>query len=340
MLSLSAWGQRDDERRLASARDPRAISSGAWRGPSVRTISLPYFVDRSLLDADLHLPEDGRPPYPVVVACSGYQGRKRIHPERFARALTPRGFAVLAIEYRGQGESEGERGRFVPQEQAEDVRGAVDRLMTVEEVDAARVALLGWGMGGGVVIAAAAEDPRARAVVALNAFGDGERALHTTHDDRSWRSLLERVDLDRTRRAVTGRSERTAPWDVVRLDLDPATDSYVADDLYRGLDQGAGTVTLESAEWMLRFRPERVVSQIAPHPLLVVHGARNGLHRLGEAEALYRLAGEPKELLVLEDAGHTEWMFDDHPTFRRVVERVARFLGESLPRHSRTTESG
>lgn len=296
----------------------------------MHTIPLPYFVDRSLLDADLHLPDGGQPPYPVVVACSGYQGRKRIHPERFARALTPHGFAVLAIEYRGQGESEGERCRFVPQEQEEDVRGAVDRLTTVEEVDTGRLALLGWGMGGGVVIAAAADDPRARAVVALNAFGDGERALRATHDDRSWESLLERVERDRAHRAATGRSERTAPWDVFRLDLDPSTDSYVADDLYRGLDQGASAVTLESAEWILRFRPERVVSQVAPRPLLLVHGARNGLHRLGEAEALYRLAGEPKELFVLEDAGHTEWMFDDHPTFRRVVDRVARFCSDAL----------
>ena len=117
---------------------------------------LPFFSSGLRLDADLHLPGDGGTgaPYPVVIACSGYQGQKIIHPERFARALNPLGYAVLAFDYRGFGSSEGERGRLVPQEWAEDVRAGVDRLTAVAEVDASRLALVGWGLGGGVVIAA------------------------------------------------------------------------------------------------------------------------------------------------------------------------------------------
>src|SRR5699024_3154616 len=127
--------------------------------------------NRYLLDADLHLPDAaGGPPYPAVVACSGYEGLKVIHPERFARALTPHGYAVLAFDYRGQGASEGERGRLVPQEEAEDVRAVVGRLQGVPEVDADRIALLGWGLGGGVVVAAAADDPRVRGVAVANAI--------------------------------------------------------------------------------------------------------------------------------------------------------------------------
>jgi uncharacterized protein len=76
---------------------------------------LPYFSSGLRLDADLHLPDDGvvEAPYPVVIACSGYQGQKIIHPERFARALNPLGYAVLAFDHRGFGRSEGERGRLV-----------------------------------------------------------------------------------------------------------------------------------------------------------------------------------------------------------------------------------
>lgn len=29
-------------------------------------------------------------------------------------------------------------------------------------------------------------------------------------------------------------------------------------------------------------------------------------------------------------AGHTEWMFDDHPPFRALIDRFAGFFGDAL----------
>src|SRR4029077_13338174 len=119
-----------------------------------------FFSARLRLDGDLYLPEDVPPGarLPAVIPCSGYSGLKDIHPARFARALVPHGYACLAFDYRGFGASEGERGRLVPQEQVEDVRAAVSFLASVPEVDGDRIALLGWALGGGVVIAEAADD--------------------------------------------------------------------------------------------------------------------------------------------------------------------------------------
>jgi hypothetical protein len=295
---------------------------------------LPFFSSGLRLDADLHLPDQGAAgglgaPYPVVVACSGYQGQKVIHPERFARALTPLGYAVLAFDYRGFGLSEGERGRLVPQEWAEDIRAAVDRLGTVPELDPARLALVGWGLGGGVVVVEAVDDPRVRAVACLNGIADGTRSTRNMHDEASWAGLLRRIEADRGRRSSTGRSEIADPWDIVRLDLDGRTDGYVGEQLYRAPGFGTG-VTLESAEYLLRFSPEKVVARLAPRPLLIVHGAENGLYKPVEAQSLYEHAAEPKRLELLAGRGHTEWMFDDDPTFRRVVELLAEFLGCAL----------
>jgi uncharacterized protein len=295
------------------------------------TVPLPFFADGLRLDADLHLPADetGEAPAPALVTASGYLGLKVLHPERFARALTPLGYAVLTFDYRGFGASEGERGRLAPQDQAEDIRAAVDRLTGSELVDPTRIGLLGWALGGGVAVAAAADDPRVRAVAAVNAIGDGARATRAMHDEESWQRLLQRIAGDRTRRAAHGRSEITSPWDIVRLDLDARTSPYVLDELYKAPGYGSG-VTLQSAELLLRFSPERAVSRLAGRPLLVVHGDRNQLHRPEEARSLFDRAAEPKRLVYLAGAGHTEWMFDEHPTFRRLVDLLGEFFFDAL----------
>jgi pimeloyl-ACP methyl ester carboxylesterase len=297
----------------------------------VTTRPLPFFSSGLRLDADLHLPDDGGAgaPYPTVIAASGYQGQKIIHPERFARALNPLGYAVLAFDYRGFGLSEGERGRLVPQEWVEDVRAGVDRLSGEADVDMSRLALLGWALGGGVVVAEAAEDPRISAVVSINALTDGTRATQSMHDEESWASLLTRIDADRAHRTTLGRSEITDPWDIVRLNLDDKTDGYVGEELYKAPGFGSG-VTLESADFLLRFSPEKVADRISPRPLLVIHGRENGLHKAVEAQSLYDHAAEPKQLSFLEGRGHTEWMFDENPTFQEVVGQLDAFLGESL----------
>lgn len=298
---------------------------------SVTSRPLPFFSSGLRLDADLHLPDDGGAgaPHPVVIPSSGYQGLKVIHPERFARALTARGYAVLAFDYRGFGLSEGERGRLVPQEWAEDLRAAVDRAASTEKLDAERIGLLGWGMGGGVVVAEAAEDPRVKAVACCNGIADGTRSTRNMHDEHTWNSLLRRIGGDRGHRTTTGRSEITDPWDIVRLNLDDRTDGYVGEELYKAPGFGSG-VTLESADYLLRFSPERVVERISPRPLLIVHGAENQLHKAVEARSLYEHAAEPKRLELLEGRGHTEWMFDSDPTFTHVVEQLDSFYADAF----------
>lgn len=288
---------------------------------------LPFFSERQRLDADLHLPPDGSgsPPHPVLIACSGFLGRKSLHPERFARALAPRGNAVLAFDYRGVGESEGEYGRQAPQEWAEDVRAAVDCMMTEPQVDSQRVGLLGWALGGSVAIAEAAGDPRVHAVAAVNAMADGGRCLRRLHDHDAWQRFLARSEADREFRVTGGRSELVSPWEIMPLDFDRSTQEYV--DETPAIESGFGHPTsLESADLILRFRPEEVVGDIAPRPLLIVHGSENRLHPPDEAQSLYNRAGEPKELLFLDGAGHTDWMDDRHPTFTGLVDVLDDFF--------------
>src|SRR5262249_60645968 len=95
-------------------------------------------------------------------------------------------------------------------------------------------------------------------------------------------------------RAAPGHSEIPDPWDIVRLDLDARTDGYVGAELYKAPGFGGG-VTLESADYLLRFSPERVAHQIAPRPLLIVHGADNHLYKPVEAQSLYHHPPPPTQ---------------------------------------------
>lgn len=291
---------------------------------------LPFFSAGSRIDADLYLPDDADDvPLPIVIAISGYQGLKVIHPERFARHLSPRGYAVLAFDYRGFGLSEGERGRLVPQEWSEDTRAAIDRVAGLPGIDERRIGLLGWGLGGGVAVHEAGDDKRVAAVACCNGIADGYESTRKMHDEESFNELIVRIDADRGRRTEYGRSEVTSPWDSVRLNLDSQTNGYVGDELYKAPGFGSG-VTLESADYLLRFKPWEEVGKISPRPLLIVHGDQNQLHKLDEAQRLFDAANEPKELRLLQGRGHTEWMRDDDPTFLTLIDILDGFFSNAF----------
>ncbi len=83
--------------------------------------------------------------------------------ERFATA----GFAVLIFDYRYFGESEGQPRQLVSVErQREDLRSAIRFARNQAGIDPNRIALWGTSLGGGHVIAVAAEEPRIAAVIA------------------------------------------------------------------------------------------------------------------------------------------------------------------------------
>jgi uncharacterized protein len=293
--------------------------------------SIRFFSDGQLLDGELWYPPSHGCPA-VVVPCSGYLGLKSLQPARFARALVLRGYACLSFDYRGFGFSEGERGRLVPGEQVEDIRAAVDYLRSRDDTAAAPLVLLGWGLGGALVIAEVAHDSRVAAVVAVNAIGDGYRTTRALHDDSSWARLMERLERDRVERLRYGHSALIHAFEVVRL-RSPTLD-YVETELYK--DSAFGSpVTCHASEHLLRFSVEHLVGHIAPRPLFLAHGAANDLYSPEEAQRLYRLAGEPRELHLLEGAGHSEWMYDDHATFQRLIGLISDFLERSLGRISR-----
>ena len=73
--------------------------------------------------------------------------------------------------------------------------------------------------------------------------------------------------------------------------------------------------------------PIKVVAKIAPRAVLFIHGMLDGTCDPKDSVRLYEAAGEPKELWLLEGAGHCDAYFLDRETY---CERVTAFFGKHL----------
>lgn len=83
--------------------------------------------------------------------------------------LAAHAYDVLAFDFRAHGRSGGDY-TTVGLVEVDDVRGAVDYLLSRGDVDASRIALLGFSMGAATAINAAPRVPEARAIVADSSF--------------------------------------------------------------------------------------------------------------------------------------------------------------------------
>jgi len=285
-----------------------------------------FYSDGLALDASWHLPHGADVPAerPLVVPCSGFMGLKTIHPERFARALAPLGYPCFTFDYRGFGKMRIVGGKVLIDEQVRDIVHAIAFAASDPRVRDRAIVLLGWGMGAGLVLEATPIAPNVQGLVCVNGLYDAIRVQRAVRGEAGWRRFRAWFA---DRQAEACRSPDTVevdPFDI--YPLDPITKGYVDGTLTRSPGFG-GTVHLSFAESLLSFAPERKLQHLVDVPLLVVHGEENRLHPLLEAESLHRAYPGPKERFFVPGAGHTEWMDDDHPTFRLVAGRIAEWLG-------------
>ena len=114
---------------------------------------------------------------PAVIISHGLGASKSDFVE-LAVYLSERGFHVLLFDFRAHGDSGGRRCSLGYLEKT-DLLAALDVLQEKAMVDASRIGVYGFSLGGAVAIMAAAERPEIRAVVADSAFSSmKEEANH------------------------------------------------------------------------------------------------------------------------------------------------------------------
>jgi alpha/beta superfamily hydrolase len=131
------------------------------------------------LEGVWHLPE-ANGPLSAVVVCHPhplYGGNMSANVVFYlCQALAGAGMAALRFNFRGVGKSQGEFGGG--QAEQDDVRAALDFVLSTPNIDKDKIGLAGYSFGGGVALPVAVQDERVKMLALISpALPDGGEQL-------------------------------------------------------------------------------------------------------------------------------------------------------------------
>lgn len=295
--------------------------------------------DRHLI-GHLRLPDafdEGRT-YPAVVVVGPGSSVKEQAAGVYAERLTARGYLTLVFDPSFQGESEGlPRDLESPAERVEDIRCAIDFLVTLAYVDDAAIGLLGICAGGGYAANAALIERRIKALgtVVANDIGSAFRRMQPGAS--AVEDMLEAVARQRTAEA-RGEPAAHAAW---LPGVDEARDMGITDpsllnaiDYYataRGhSDNRSNRRLLVSDALLLGYDAFHLVGELLVQPVQVIVGGKLGTTFSYEAgKSLWERARNRKDFVVIEGADHYD-MYDRPEYVDEAVGYLASLYDEHL----------
>lgn len=255
--------------------------------------------------------------YPAIIIGHPMGAVKEQSSNLYAQKLAEQGFVTLAIDLSFWGESDGRPRNLVsPDIYAEDFSAAVDYLGAQGFIDRDRIGVLGICGSGSFAISAAKIDPRMKAIATVSMYDMGAANRN---------GLKQGVTVEQRKQAI---AEAAAQRDVEFAGGDTQYTSGTVDqltehsnaierefyDFYRtprgeftpkGLSPLLTThPTLTSNVRFMNFYPFNDIETISPRPMLFIAGET--AHSREFSEEAYRLAGEPKALVIVPGAGHVD----------------------------------
>ncbi|RYG34942.1 MAG: alpha/beta hydrolase [Burkholderiales bacterium] len=235
----------------------------------------------------------------------------------YAQKLAEQGFVALSFDLSYWGESEGEpRHTVVPDIYVDAFSAAVDFLSTQAFVDKDKIGVLGICGSGSFSIAAAKIDPRLKAIATVSMYDMGAASRDglrkgVTLDQRH---AAQKTAIEQRFAEFTGGPIQHTGGTVNELKADSNAIEREFYDFYRTprgqfTPEGDNSIvttkpTLSSNTAFNNFYPFTHIETIAPRPMLFIAGEE--AHSIEFSQEAYKLAGEPKELVIVPNAGHVD----------------------------------
>jgi len=255
--------------------------------------------------------------HPAIVVGHPMGAVKEQSANLYATKMAEQGFVTLSIDLSFWGESEGlPRNAVSPDIYAEDFSAAVDFLGTRPFVDRNRIGAIGICGSGSFVISAAKIDPRMKVIATVSMYDMGAASRHALKRSLTVEQRKQMIGEAAERRYVefTGGETRYTSGTVHELKSDTHPIQREFFDFYRTprgefTPKGSSPAltthpTLTSSVKFMNFYPFNDIETISPRPMLFITGSE--AHSREFSEEAYRLAAEPKELLVVPGAGHVD----------------------------------
>ncbi len=260
---------------------------------------------------------DRRTKNPAIIVGHPMGAVKEQSANLYAQKLADQGFVTLAIDQSFWGESEGQpRNAVLPDVYAEAFSAAVDFLGTRPFVDRDRIGVLGICGSGSFVISAAKIDPRMRAIATVSMYDMGGVSRNGLKHAATLEQRKKFIKEAAEQRHVEFTGGETKYTSGTCHELNEGTDPIQREfyDFYR-TPRGEYTPkgsspkltthpTLSSNVKFMNFYPFADIETVSPRPMLFIAG--ENAHSREFSEEAYRLAGEPKELLIVPGAGHVD----------------------------------
>lgn len=287
------------------------------------------------LAADLYKPKGTTGTLPAIAVSGPFGAVKEQASGLYAQTLAERGFLTLAFDPSFTGESGGQpRSVASPDINTEDFSAAVDYLSTRDDVDPARIGILGICGFGGFALNAAAMDTRVKATVASTMYDicrNSANGYFDANDNADARyAMRQQLNAQRTEDYRNGISKRTV------MNPKPAADApqFMKDyyDYYktkrgyhpRSINSGLGwnvTSTLSFINMPILAYAGEIRSAV-----LIVHGEKAHSRYFGE-DAFKKLKGDNKQLLIVPGASHTD-LYDNRKKIP--FDRIEQFFRNYL----------
>ena len=280
---------------------------------------------------------DEKNQYPAIVVTHPGGGVKEQCSSLYAWNLAKNGYIALAFDASHQGESEG-LPRYLedPTSRVEDIRSAVDFLVSLNYVDENKIGAMGICAGAGYTMNAIQTDLRIKAAAGISTWNTGHSArfgFPGVNIENFMQKLLKEVAEARTKEA---RGDEPLYWNYVpksESDIDENT-SVIQKEAYEyyrtdrcSYPTSVNKYLVSSNDKLAAWDAFQYIDTVSPRPLLFIVGSK--ADTLYFTEDAYKRANAPKEIFTIENATHVD-LYDKPEFVNQVVYKLVEFFDKGV----------